>query len=95
MSVKVSVLSPLERMPVSSRAELVARLRPGVDGVLLESARDRGTLLPSVWAKVPEPEEFVDALWVKTGLPPGSWPADLRVFTYRTTEYADKGPREL
>ena len=95
MSVKVSLLTRPEPLRVSTREELVAALQPQLDGVVVDSARHRGTFLPSVWAKVPDPDAFVDALWTKAGLPPGSWPDDLRIATYRTTEYADKGPREL
>ena len=95
MSVKVSVLSSLHLLAVSSRDELVARLRPSVDGVLVEAGRARGTFLPSVWEKVPDPATFVEALWQKAGLPTGAWPAELQISTYTTAEYHDPGPRTL
>ncbi len=42
----------------------------------------RATLLPSVWQQLPDPAEFLDALWRKAGLPRGYWSADLLVQRY-------------
>jgi AmmeMemoRadiSam system protein B/AmmeMemoRadiSam system protein A len=85
-AIKVSVLSPLERMP-AGRDELVAGLRPGVDGLLLESGDRRGTFLPTVWDKLPAADEFVQALLDKAGLAAGGWPADLDAWRYTTDEF--------
>lgn len=89
MQVKVSVLGPLETLPVRSRAELAAAVEPGVDGLLVTSRRHRGTFLPSVWEQIPDRGEFLDLLWRKAGMRPGDWPADLVVHRYRTDEFGD------
>lgn len=93
MEVKISVLSPLVPMPVHSLDELRARVVPGKDGLLIQSGSRRGTFLPSVWEQVPSVDEFLSMLWLKAGLPPGTWPADLVVERYRTFEFGDPGPR--
>jgi len=98
MSVKVSVLSPSEPLAVSSFDELRRAVRPGVDGITVEAVRAgrpyaRATFLPSVWAKVPDVDDFLDALWDKAGLQPGTWPSGVRVSRYTTVEVADPGPR--
>jgi len=85
-----SVLSPLERMPVSSFSEMKQAVRPGVDGLMIEAGRHRGTLLPSVWKNVPEPEVFLMHLWEKAGLTAGTWPEDMKVFRYTTQEFSDE-----
>lgn len=95
MSIKVSLLSPLEPLPVSSRDELRSAVRPRVDGLLIVAGWRRGTFLPSVWEQLPDPDDFLDALWQKAGLRPGAWPRDLRVWRYTTDELTDAGPREL
>jgi AmmeMemoRadiSam system protein A len=87
MSVHISVLSPLEPVVATTCSGLAAALRPGVDGVLVEAGAYCATFLPSVWDKVGASgsdgaEEFLALLWRKAGLPPGSWPADLRVRRY-------------
>ena len=93
MEVKVSVLSPLERLAVRSPAELAAVVVPGLDGLLLDSRRARGTFLPSVWEQLPAVDDFLDHLWRKAGLRPYAWPDDLQVLRYRTLEFGDPGPR--
>ena len=86
--VKVSVLSPLERLP-SARDEMMAVIRPGVDGVLVEAGEHRATFLPAVWAKVSEPGRFLEALLDKAGLAPDAWPDGLQAWRYTTDEFTD------
>jgi AmmeMemoRadiSam system protein A len=94
LDVKVSVLSQPEPLPTASRAELVAALRPGIDGlILIDGGGRRATFLPAVWAKLPEPERFVAALLAKGGWPDCEWPEDLRAARYTSEEYADPAPR--
>ena len=93
MSVKVSVLSELEPLAASDYADLVARTRPGVDGLVVRAGRNQATLLPSVWHQLPAAPEFVAALWNKAGLVRGSWPAGITVERYTTDEFSDAGPR--
>jgi len=84
IDLEISVLSPPEPMAVASDSELIQQARPAVDGLLLQSSRYRGTLLPSVWQSLPSAADFVAALRQKAGIPDGSWPDDLRVFRYTT-----------
>ena len=86
MDVHVSVLGPLEPVLVASREELTAALRPGVDGLLVEDDRHRGTFLPSVWDQIGDPADYLDALWAKAGLRPGEWHRGLTVSRYEVDE---------
>lgn len=93
VEIEVSVLSPVTPLPVADRAEAVARLRPGVDGVVLTWGGRRATLLPQVWRTLPDPEQFLDALLRKAGLPPGWWADDVALGTYTVTELREEGDR--
>lgn len=93
LDVKVSVLSCAEPLPVAGLAELLAALRPGVDGLTLADGQRRATFLPAVWAKLPEPERFLNALLDKGGWPPGQWPAGITAQRYTAAEYRDPAPR--
>lgn len=87
LDVKISVLTPLQPLDVGSRAELIAVLEPEVDGLAIQSRRNRATFLPSVWHQLPDPDDFLDQLWRKAGLKPKQWPDDLVVEHYRTVEF--------
>ena len=93
MSVKVSVLSPSARMGAGSYDDVRSSVRPEIDGLTIEVGPRRATLLPSVWPKVRDADEFLGALWSKAGLRPGSWPRGIVVSRYTTTEESDPGPR--
>lgn len=82
---KLSILSPLEPLHFTSEADLVRRLRPNIDGLVIESQEGQGTLLPAVWEHLPDPVEFYLALKHKAGLPAEGLPPDTRVYRYETT----------
>lgn len=73
VDLSLSVLTPPEPFPVRDEADLLARLRPGVDGLILGDRGARGLFLPAVWESLPEPRDFVRHLKHKAGLPPDHW----------------------
>jgi len=93
LDVSVAVLTPPEALTAASRAELLAVLRPGVDGLLLTDGRRRATFLPAVWEKLTDPNRFLDHLLAKGGWVPGGWPDGLTASRYRSVEFADPAPR--
>jgi len=86
---EVSVLSPLESLPVSGEAELLSRLTPGIDGLVIIAEGRRATFLPKVWEMLPEPRQFLAALKTKCGLPGTYWSKRLEFQRYRTTSYSE------
>ena len=87
LDIHVSVLSPVEPMAVRSEAELLERLRPGVDGLILEELGKRGTFLPAVWRSLPQAGEFVEQLKAKAGFAPDYWSESVRAYRYTTEEF--------
>jgi len=83
----ISLLTRPVPLPVNSREELLATLRPGVDGLLLEDPPHRSTFLPQVWESLPDPGEFLDHLLLKGGLPRGYWSPSLRFLRYTVREF--------
>jgi AmmeMemoRadiSam system protein A len=82
--IKISILSELEPIAFQSEQELLAQIRQGVDGLLLEEGPYRGTLLPSVWEDIPEPCDFLRRLKQKAGLSANYWSNTLTVKRYTT-----------
>ena len=86
---EVCVLSPLESIPVADEAELLERLTPGTDGLVILADGRRATFLPSVWETLPDPRRFLAALKLKCGLADDYWSKRLEFQRYRTTSYAE------
>ena len=88
LGIEVSLLSSLEPLAVSSRAELLAAVRPGEDGLVVQAGDHRGEFLPAVWDMLSEPRRFVDQLWLKAGLRPGTWGPDNQVFRFSVEHFS-------
>ena len=84
LELHISVLSPSERMSFTSEEDLLAQLRPGLDGLILEEDSSRATFLPDVWESLPEPRDFVARLKEKAGLAADHWSSRIRVSRYTT-----------
>lgn len=93
LNLGLSVLSPLETLPALSEADLIERVRPGIDGLVLEDGPFRGTFLPAVWSDMPDPRRFVTELKRKAGLAPDHWSDTLRIRRY-TVESGSQDYRE-
>jgi hypothetical protein len=88
IDIEISVLTPLEHLSADSETDLIAKLRPGVDGVVLRQGAQQGTFLPAVWQELPDPVHFLRQLKRKAGLPADRWPDAVEVWRY-TTESVD------
>jgi len=73
LQIELSILTPPQALDFSGPNDLLAKLRPGVDGVLIEKGWHRATLLPSVWETIPDPVEFLGILCRKAGLSEREW----------------------
>ena len=89
LCIKVSVLTPATPLAFTDEADLIARLSPGLDGLILIDGAHRGTFLPSVWEQLPEPRAFLRRLKEKAGLPADHWSDGLKVLRYRTEAFGE------
>lgn len=86
--IEVSCLTAPLDLEYSSAEDLLARLRPHVDGVVLRDEYRRATFLPQVWEKIPDPADFLDQLCYKMGAEPGLWRRKrLHVQVYQVEEF--------
>ncbi len=92
LQIDISVLTPPRNLEYSDGDDLVRKLRPHVDGVILKVPGGAGaTFLPQVWEQLPIPEMFLDHLCLKAGLAKDSWRSgDLTVQTYQVQHFEEK-----
>jgi len=84
---EVSVLSAMQPIAATSRAELIGLIRPRTDGLVLSLGNHRGLFLPVVWEQLSDPDEFLDHLHHKAGLIPGRWDPAMRFERFVAREF--------
>ncbi len=90
LEVEVSLLTPSEPLPCGDESDALRKLRPGVDGVVIEFGTHRATFLPQVWESLPEPLLFLRELKRKAGLPADFWHPGLRISRYGVEKYSER-----
>ena len=73
LEIEISVLT--EPMPLffNSPKDLLQKLQPGKDGVVLQIGGRSATYLPQVWEQIPDKVEFLNSLAEKAGCAASDW----------------------
>ncbi len=88
IQIEVSRLTRPLPLEYKDADDLLSKLRPQVDGVILHYEFHRATFLPQVWEKIPNPAEFLSHLCQKMGLSENAWRMKhLEVLTYQVEEF--------
>lgn len=92
IDIEVSRLTRPVPLEYEDANDLLSRLRPHVDGVILRDAFRRATFLPQVWEKIPDGAEFLSNLCYKMGADPELWRRKhLEVLIYQVEEFHEAG----
>ncbi|NIM95268.1 MAG: AmmeMemoRadiSam system protein A [Anaerolineales bacterium] len=82
--IEISILSEPEPLEYDGPDQLLERIQPGVDGVIITEGKRRATFLPQVWDRISSPTLFFSMLCEKAGLQSDAWKErNLQVFTYQ------------
>ncbi len=88
IKLEVSRLTAPLPLEYSSSEDLLKKLHPHVDGVILRDVHRRATFLPQVWEQIPDPTEFLGHLCQKMGVQANYWrETKLQVHVYRVEEF--------
>ena len=92
-AIEISVLGPVQRVEYESWEELLEKIRPGVDGVLMRRGWHRGLLLPQVWEQITSPEEFLAHVALKAGFSPEVYQQpDTEVYVFQVQKFGEPAP---
>lgn len=90
LHIEISVLTQPQPLVFDGPDDLLAKLRPGVDGVVIERGWHRATFLPQVWEKLPDKVAFMEHLCMKASLPPDAYrQSGLQVSIYQVEEFEE------
>jgi AmmeMemoRadiSam system protein A len=73
ISIEISILTEPTSLAFTSPQDLLHKLRPGHDGVILTYGHYSATFLPQVWEQLQDPQLFLHHLAVKAGLQADDW----------------------
>ena len=82
LKISVSLLTPPKRMGFTSEEDLLNRLTPNLDGLIIKDGDKQAVFLPSVWEQIPDKREFLKALKVKAGLNPEHFSQTFEAYTF-------------
>jgi len=89
--IEISVLGRPRELRFDGPEDLLAKLRPGIDGVILTTPSGTSTYLPQVWEQLPAPETFLTELCRKQGAPGDCWRSGLtKVETYEVEHFSEE-----
>lgn len=91
VDIEVSILTPPSPLIYAGADDLIRRLRPNVDGVVIRQGTRSATFLPQVWDQLPQPETFLRHLCQKAGLGADAWQSGrLDVETYQVRHFEER-----
>lgn len=86
--IEVSRLTLPQPLAYTDTNDLLAKLRPGMDGVILRDGSRRATFLPQVWEQLSDKMDFLSHLCAKMGAPANLWrQKHLDVEIYQVEEF--------
>lgn len=81
ISIEISVLTLPQDLSYVDSTDLLRKLRPNVDGVILQKGPYKSTFLPQVWEQLPDKIQFLQHLAKKAGMQSDHWKsADVKIY---------------
>ncbi|RJP86284.1 MAG: AmmeMemoRadiSam system protein A [Desulfobacteraceae bacterium] len=91
VAIEISLLTEPQALEYSNAEDLLTRLRPGIDGLIIRKGGRSATFLPQVWEQLPDKQMFLRHLCSKAGLPADAWQRPgLEVQTYQVQYFHEQ-----
>ncbi len=91
IDIEISVLTVPEKVEFEDWQELLSKIRPGKDGIIIRQGMFQATFLPQVWKELPDKEQFFTHLCLKAGLPGDCYKSKkLEVYRYSVEAFSEK-----
>lgn len=90
LTLEVSVLSEPEILEYDDYEDLLKKVQPDVDGLILKHGRFQGTFLPQVWEQLRTSQQFLEHLSMKAGLNPSVYEEHPIIYRYGVEHIEEK-----
>ncbi|WP_324171426.1 AmmeMemoRadiSam system protein A [Sulfurimonas sp.] len=83
LNIEVSLLSEPKILEYVDYEDLLQKIRPNIDGLILKHSRYSGTFLPQVWEQLSTSELFLEHLSLKAGATKSIYDEHPTIYTYQ------------
>ena len=90
LNLEVSVLSEPEILEYDDYEDLLRKVRPNVDGLILTHRGHQGTFLPQVWEQLATAKDFLEHLSMKAGSTPSIYSEHPTIYRYEVEHIEEK-----
>ncbi len=91
LKVEISILTPLKKLLFNFPEEILEKITPNKDGVLIRKNKNTATYLPQVWKTIKDKKEFLSNLCLKAGLANNCWQEkDVEIYTYEVENFKEE-----
>ena len=91
VDIEISLLTKPAVLEYQDGNDLLKKLRPNVDGVIIRKGFYSATFLPQVWEQLPDKKSFLEHLCQKAGLPSDEWRrTGLEVMVYQVQYFEEE-----
>ena len=84
--ISVSLLSAPEKIEFDGEEDLLDKIKPFEDGIIIRDGNYQAVYLPIVWEQLPDKREFLNSLKIKAGLPENYFSETLQAFRFKATK---------
>ena len=90
IKIEISRLTIPQPVIYENPEDLLRKIKPQTDGIILRDGSRRATFLPQVWEKIPDPEDFLSQLCLKMGASSNLWMRKkITVEKYQVEEFSE------
>lgn len=86
ITITISLLSGFEEIKYKNEQDLLEKLVPEKDGIVIRSGNRQAVFLPSEWKEFPDKQRFLNELKLKAGMSPIYWSNKIKVYRFYTVE---------
>jgi AmmeMemoRadiSam system protein B/AmmeMemoRadiSam system protein A len=89
VELSISILTKPKPLLFKSEKDLLKKIEPGIDGLILTQGKKKGTFLPSAWEDITNVKDFLEQLKLKSGLKKGYWSDDIKIQKYTAVNFSE------
>ena len=84
LKVSVSILTDPKKMEFNGEEDLLNKMVPNIDGIIIKDGNYQAVYLPVVWEQIPDKREFLNSLKMKAGLSPTHFSKTFEAYRFET-----------